>query len=91
LHTPIAAPKANAFCERFLGSVRHECLDHILILSEGHLRRTTTEYVHYFNHARPHQGIGQRIPDPNDMSQPVGHVTAIPVLNGLHHDYRRVA
>jgi len=49
----------NALCERFLGSVRRECLDQILILGEGHLQRVLREYVHYFNNARPHQGIQQ--------------------------------
>ena len=58
LRTPYRAPTANAICERFLGSLRRECLDHIIILGEGHLRGTLKEYVRYFNHARPHQGIG---------------------------------
>ena len=62
LRTPIRAPKANAHCERFLGSLRRECLDHILILSEEHLRRTVAEYVRYHNESRPHQGLGQVIP-----------------------------
>src|SRR5262245_7569995 len=62
LRTPIKAPRANAICERLLGSVRRECLDHILILSEAHLRRVLKEYALYFNRARPHQGIGQRLP-----------------------------
>ncbi len=62
LRTPIRAPRANATCERFLGSVRRECLDHILVLSEAHLRRVLRAYGAYFNAARPHQGIGQAIP-----------------------------
>lgn len=61
LKTPYHAPKANAICERFPGSVRRECLDHMLILGEGHLYRVSKEYVKYFNAARPHQGIEQRI------------------------------
>ena len=96
LKTPVRAPQANAICERFIGSVRRECLDHLLILSERHLHRVIGEYVAYFNHARPHQGIGQRIPDPPEDSLSVETVTAsrvvsYPVLGGLHHDYRRVA
>ena len=95
LKTPERAPKANAFCERFIGSVRRECLDHVIILSERHLRRLVREYVDYFNHARPHQGIG-RIPDPQDVDridelQAHQSVIAVPVLGGLHHDYRRAA
>ncbi len=62
LCTPVEAPKANAICERFIGSLRRECLDHILILSERHLCRVVKEYVTFFNHARPHQGINQQIP-----------------------------
>jgi hypothetical protein len=63
LKTPYRAPKANAICERFLGSVRRECLDHILVLGELHLYRVIREYVDYFNRARPHQGIEQQIPE----------------------------
>jgi hypothetical protein len=62
LRTPYEAPKANAVCERFLGSVRRECLDHFLILSERHPHRVMKEYQGYFNYARTHQGIGQSIP-----------------------------
>ena len=63
LKTPYRAPKANAICERFLGSVRRECLDHILVFGEQHLYRVIQEYVAYFNRARPHQGIVQKIPE----------------------------
>jgi len=85
----------NAICERFLGSVRRECLDHLLILSEAHLRRALRAYVPYFNEQRPHQGIAQRIPVPGQRSptEPtrIGRVETMPVLGGLHHAYRRVA
>ena len=95
LRTPIQAPRANAICERFLGSVRRECLDHLMIVSEQHLRRVLKAYVAYFNHARPHQGIAQRIPAPREdlvqASGASGNVIAFPVLGGLHHDYRRAA
>lgn len=103
LRTPYRAPKANAFCERFLGSVRRECLNHILILGERHLHNVLKEFVEYYNCARPHQGIGQAIP--NGSRAPVhsmqqtpppsggtdGKVISLPVLGGLHHDYRRAA
>jgi hypothetical protein len=81
------------FCERFLGSVRRECLDHIVVLGERHLERVLREYSsEYFNHVRPHQGIGQLIPSGSVRSATGGaNVVAIPVLNGLHHDYRRAA
>ncbi len=95
LRTAYRAPRIHAVCERFMGSVRRECLDHLLILSEGHLRRALRAYVPYFNEQRPHQGLAQQVPVPR---QPVpaeptrtGRVEALPVLGGLHHAYRRVA
>jgi putative transposase len=95
LRTPYRTPRANAVCERFLGSVRRECLDHFFILQEKQLHRLLKAYVMYFNQARPHQGLGQRIPDspafsplpPNQGNQ----VRVVPVLGGLHHDYQRAA
>ncbi len=76
-------------------SVRRECLDHVLVLGETHLRRLLQAYVRYFNTERPHQGLGQRIPDRQEGSSPQprigGRVRAVQVLGGLHHAYRRVA
>jgi hypothetical protein len=69
LATPYQAPKANAVCERFLGSVRRECLDFFLILSEQHLYRTMRQVQAHFNHARPHQGINQHIPCPPEQPE----------------------
>jgi transposase InsO family protein len=84
----------NAVCERFLGSVRRERLDHVVILTERHLRRTLFDHAtRYFNTARPHQGTGQRIPV-RAGSTPVrvpASIAGIPVLGGLHHDYRSAA
>ncbi len=97
LRTPIKAPRANAICERLLGSIRRECLDHSMVVSEGHLRRVLREYVTYFNRSRPHQGIDQRVPEPKPTEGPPvgvgepGKVVALPILGGLHHDYRRAA
>ena len=95
LRTPIRAPRANAICERLLGSVRRECLDHILLMSESHLRHVLKEYVRYFNRSRPHQGIHQHMPEREETLGPSvssrDTIIAFPVLGGLHHDYRRVA
>jgi putative transposase len=95
IHTPVEAPKANSICERFIGSVRRELLDHILILSERHLRRKVKEYVQYFNHARPHQGISGQIPIPSSpppsVVPPLSRLRRIPILGGLHHDYQWAA
>ena len=93
--TAYRAPRQNGACERFLGSVRRACLDHVLVLGEAHLRRVRREYVAYFNTARPHQGLLQQIPDPAAVcrlrSEDGGLVRAVPVLGGLHHTYRRAA
>jgi hypothetical protein len=62
LRTPYGVRKANAACERLLGSVRQECVDHLLILNQRHLRCVMEEYGESFNHTRAHQGIGQRLP-----------------------------
>jgi putative transposase len=95
LKTPYQAPRANAICERFLGSVRRECLDHLLILHERQLQRALNAYIHYFNQARPHQGIRQQIPEPKAGCVPSdpqgGKILSLPILGGLHHDYRRSA
>ena len=95
LRTAYRAPRQNATCERFLGSVRRECLDHLLVLGETQLRRVLREYVRYFNDDRPHQGIAQQIPaGSREGPTPVatgGNVQAILILGGLHHTYARAA
>jgi hypothetical protein len=94
VRTAVQAPLMNSVCERFLGSGRRECLDHLVILSETHLRHVLTEYsLSYFNTARPHQGIGQTIPVPGERvpGRLDGPVVALPMLGGLHHDYRAAA
>jgi len=94
LKTPYHTPRANAICERFLGSVRRECLDHLFILQEKQLHCVLKVYVHYFNRARPHQGIRQQIPEGYGESVPPnrgdGKILCLPVLGGLHHDYREI-
>ena len=99
LKTAFKAPLMNSICERFLGSVRRECLDHILILGEDHLRGVLREYVRYVVDSRPHQGLEQRTPGQmsrgedlgNEFPNATGQVVSIPVLGGLHHEYRRAA
>ena len=80
----------NAVCERFLGSLRRECLDHVLVLDGHHFQRVVAEYVRYHNAARPHQGIHQQTPVPAERPA-AGNIVALPVLAGLHHEYRRAA
>jgi len=95
LKTPYHAPRANAVCERFVRSVRQECLDHLQILHEKQLQRVLNEYVAYFNRARPHQGIQQQIPEAYGSSGSPPYkgtrVIAVPILAGLHHSYQWVA
>ncbi len=80
--------------ERLIGTLRRECLDRILIWNERHLRYTLTEFNFWYNHGYVHQGLNG-IPDPDPAlaePKPVGgRLVAIPVLNGLHHDYRLAA
>ncbi len=82
----------NAAAERFVGSVRREMLDHVLLLDDRHLDSLVRKYMVYFNDARPHQGIGQMVPGNRaleiDTSTPI---VMTPVLGGLHADYRRAA
>jgi hypothetical protein len=89
--TPYQAPNANAYAERWVRTAREECLDHILILNEAHLRRVLREFVHdYYNVARPHQGIGQQIPIPRRQPQNSGTVQRRKVLGGIINDYYRI-
>ena len=92
--TPCGAARANAICERFVGSLRRECLNHMLVIGELQLIRVLKASVNYFNPARPHQGIARQLPAPTVLppgEAQAGKVMAFPVLNGLRHDYRRAA
>jgi putative transposase len=94
IRTPYRAPRANAFAEQWIRSVREECLDRVLILGEAHLRRVLLEYTQYYNRARPHQGIEQRCPIPIEGSRQGGRegpVKCRNVLGGIIHDYHRDA
>jgi putative transposase len=94
LRTPVKAPRANALAERWVRSVRNECLDQVLIVNERHLQRVLDEYVAYFNAWRPHRGLGQRAPcgsAPTAQSNPTGRIIGRPVLGGLHHVYQHAA
>jgi putative transposase len=91
VHTPVRAPRANAYAERWVRSVREECLDQLIVVNEAHLKAVLREYEHFFNTARPHQGIGQKIPDPPPESSISGKVKRRDLLGGVLHDYYRAA
>ena len=94
VRTAVKYPLMNATCERYLGSVRRECLDHIIILGRRHLAHVLGIYSRdYFNRARPHQGIGQRLPVAVATEKFIAGATirSVRVLGGLHHDYRVAA
>ena len=98
LRTAVQAPRMNAICERLVGTLRRELLDHVLILGERHLRAVLTEYQAHYNTARPHQGIAQHLPD-DEPDAPRATVTDVsaqqirrkPVLGGLINEYTRAA
>ena len=88
--TPIRAPRANAIAERLVGTLRRECLDHVIILNEAHLRAVLTEDAALYNAERPHRAL--ELGTPIQRIRPAhGSIRASPVLGGLHHTYERVA
>lgn len=86
--TSVKAPNMNAFAERFVRSVRRECLDNFLIVNEKQATSLVFEYVDYYNRLRPHQGIGQDIPQGYEPEL-CGNIRVSPILGGLHHHYYR--
>ena len=91
IRTPAQAPNANAYAERVIRSVRAECLDHLLILNQAQLTFVLRRYIAYYNHCRPHQGLGQALPAPLAPLPTVPaapeQVRCRPVLGGTIHDY----
>ncbi len=86
------APWQNPFVERLIGSLRRECLDHVIVLSAAHLRRILTAYLCYDHEARPHLALARNTPVPRAVEPPSrGKVIAIPHVGGLPHRYARAA
>ena len=91
---PIAArsPWQNPYCERVIGSIRRECLNHLIVLNERHLHRILTEYFDHYHNSRPHLSLDRNSPSPREMERPSqGKVLSIPQVGGLHHRYTRRA
>lgn len=93
IRTPVKAPKANAIAERWVRTVRAECLDHRLVLGHQQMQRLIDEYVAYYNEWRPHRSRDQRAPRQRKrcLPEPGNRIVADPVLGGLHHVYRFAA
>ena len=91
IRTPYRAPNANAVAECWIRSVRQECLDHLLIISEAHLCRVLDVYIGFYNEARPHQGLHQRTPVPAPPPAHPGPIQCRSLLGGLLHSYDREA
>jgi putative transposase len=93
LASPPQAPKANAICERIIGTLRRELLDRLLIVNEHHLRQVLTEYLRHYNAARPHRALGQHTPAQADTSPPKPvnlaehRIRRKQMLGGLTHEY----
>jgi transposase InsO family protein len=90
LLSPVRAPRANAVAERVIGTLRRECLDHVIVLSERHLRTVLSEFLRYYNGDRPHRTLQLQTPLPHVVTA-TGPIRARPVLGGLHHVYERAA
>ena len=95
LEQKLTAPRSpwqNPFVERLIGSIRRECLDHVLVLHARHLHRVLTEYFQYYHGHRPHRALDQDCPQPRPTEPPEqGKIIALPLVGGLHHRYTRLA
>ena len=91
---PIAprSPWQNPYCERLIGSIRRECLDHVIVLNEAHLKRILSSYFRYYHDSRPHLSLDHNSPTPREVEAPaLGEVISIPKVGGLHYRYSRAA
>jgi transposase InsO family protein len=88
--TSPGSPWQNPYCERLIGSIRRECLDHIIVLGERHLLRVLESYASYYHASRTHRSLEGDCPDPRPVEPPeMGDVVAYPRVGGLHHQYGR--
>jgi len=84
------SPWQNPYVERLIGSVRRECLDHVIVLGEAHLRRVLSAYFAYYQRSRTHLSLDRDAPNPGDVQPPaMGEVIELPEVGGLHHRYER--
>ena len=86
------SPWQNPFCERVIGSIRRDCLDHVIVLDERHLRRILREYLNYYHTCRTHLSLNKDPPETRLVEPPgMGDIVAFPHVGGLHHRYGRMA
>jgi transposase InsO family protein len=86
------SPWQNAYVERVIGSVRRECLDHVIIFDERHLQSVLLSYFHYYNKVRTHLSLDKDCPESRPIHLPAaGEVIPFPEVGGLHHRYERLA
>ena len=86
------SPWQNPYAERLIGSIRRECLNHVIVLNERHLRRILRSYFAYYHESRTHLSLNRNSPVERQIEPPHrGRVVAVPQVGGLHHRYRRVA
>ncbi len=86
------SPSQNPFCERIIGSIRRECLDHVIVMNERHLRRILREYVDYYHTCRTHLSLNKDPPETRIVEPPeLGTIIAFPRVGGLHHRYAGIA
>jgi len=86
------SPWQSPYVERLIGSIRRECLDHVVIFNERHPKRLLGSYLAYYHRARTHLALDKQSPEPRPAVPPdQGRVIAFPHLGGLHHEYRRAA
>jgi transposase InsO family protein len=91
LSTP-RSPWQRAYVERVIGSIRRECLDHVIVFNEGSLRRILASYVDYYHRSRTHLSLEKDSPEPRAVQRPeIGPVVSVPQVGGLHHRYERRA
>jgi len=95
IHEVLTAPRSpwqNAYAERLIGSIRRECLDHVIVLNESSLRRILKSYFRYYGYSRTHLSLDKDAPEPRVIQPPeLGPVVEVPEVSGLHHRYERRA
>ncbi len=86
------SPWQNPYAERVIGSIRRDCLDHVIVLDQSHLRRILKAYLTYYHQSRTHLSLEKDCPEPRLMQPPsMGKVISFPQVGGLHHRYERIA